>query len=535
MSIYLRDLNFVSSRLLSLINMEQTSRTNGSFDRTFWCWKFTDFSAPRMQEGIFTLEWLISNTNYFTENESAKLRKHIHEAIDFWTSLQNKNGSFDEAYPNEQCVAATAFTLFYVGSVIKNQLFHMDADLKERALSTVKGAANWLCDNDETHGILSNHLSAAAAALQVAYEIVGEKSFLIGRDKFLKIIYNYQTKNGFYFEYSGPDPGYQTHCMFYLCYIHQSTNCEYLKDSLLKSYHAIKHFILSDGSCGGSYASRGTTFLFPAPFEYIKSIFDVDDDTLYKIRENISEKKNINPLHVDQWNFFPLINNYFYASNWEYHGELTPKQQVTSYTKVFKEEGWIKIVRDNSEVVINASLGGSFKINYTDGGIIDNNGYFYKYKSHSFISQMKSEYRISQDEDAIEIVVKSKFKKSKNVYMTPLRFIFFRIFMLTAGSNKIVADYIKKFLVFMLINKQTIGRGELIRKIKVSATNISVLDEIKNCPEKPEVLERNVPYHMGSARYVNISEYKKFLSNDLKFVYNLHADNLHTFKFESDL
>ena len=35
MSIYLRDLNFVSSRLLSLINMEQTSRTNGSFDRTF--------------------------------------------------------------------------------------------------------------------------------------------------------------------------------------------------------------------------------------------------------------------------------------------------------------------------------------------------------------------------------------------------------------------------------------------------------------------------------------------------------------------
>ena len=43
--------------------------------------------------------------------------------------------------------------------------------------------------------------------------------------------------------------------------------------------------------------------------------------------------------------------------------------------------------------------------------------------------------------------------------MTPLRFIFFRIFMLTAGSNKIVADYIKKFLVFMLINKQTIGRG----------------------------------------------------------------------------
>ena len=155
-----------------------------------------------MQEGIFTLEWLISNTNYFTENESAKLRKHIHEAIDFWTSLQNKNGSFDEAYPNEQCVAATAFTLFYVGSVIKNQLFHMDADLKERALSTVKGAANWLCDNDETHGILSNHLSAAAAALQVAYEIVGEKSFLIGRDKFLKIIYNYQTKNGFYFEYS---------------------------------------------------------------------------------------------------------------------------------------------------------------------------------------------------------------------------------------------------------------------------------------------------------------------------------------------
>ena len=71
----------------------------------------------------------------------------------------------------------------------------MDADLKERALSTVKV-------QQIGYVIMMKPAScpiilAAAAALQVAYEIVGEKSFLIGRDKFLKIIYNYQTKNGF--------------------------------------------------------------------------------------------------------------------------------------------------------------------------------------------------------------------------------------------------------------------------------------------------------------------------------------------------
>ena len=51
-------------KLLSNLDREPHSNTYGSFDRTYWSWKFTDFQGPRLQEALYTMCWL-----YNTEAE----------------------------------------------------------------------------------------------------------------------------------------------------------------------------------------------------------------------------------------------------------------------------------------------------------------------------------------------------------------------------------------------------------------------------------------------------------------------------------
>ncbi|MGI9498521.1 MAG: hypothetical protein ACR2P3_00660, partial [Geminicoccaceae bacterium] len=60
-SVYRKAITPLVGRALSTLDWETTSSSHGSFDRTWWCWKFTDFSAPRFQEGLYLLVWLLTS------------------------------------------------------------------------------------------------------------------------------------------------------------------------------------------------------------------------------------------------------------------------------------------------------------------------------------------------------------------------------------------------------------------------------------------------------------------------------------------
>src|SRR6185369_4800589 len=107
------------SRLLSWQDQEPFSRTYGCFDRTYWAWKFTDFPGARFQEGAYALAHLYSRA--WPGNPLAGVTQVLRRAaasLRFWQSTQHADGSFDEAYPFERSLAATAFTTFYVGEAL---------------------------------------------------------------------------------------------------------------------------------------------------------------------------------------------------------------------------------------------------------------------------------------------------------------------------------------------------------------------------------------------------------------------------------
>ena len=90
-------------------------------------------------------------------------------------------------------------------------------------------AGEWLIRNDETHGFLSNHLAAAAGALRHAYRQTNEARFAERSQYFLDRILGRQSEEGWYDEYGGADPGYQTHCSFYMARCWELTEDELLR------------------------------------------------------------------------------------------------------------------------------------------------------------------------------------------------------------------------------------------------------------------------------------------------------------------
>ncbi len=183
--------------LLSLLDREPHSPTHGLFDRTFWCWKFTDFPASRMQEAVAALAMLRDlEAPGNTLRGAPRLLEWIEAGLLQWCALQHRDGSLDEAYPYERSLAATAFTVFYVAEAVER----VGGELPAASIDAVKRgllrAGEWLSRNDESHGFLTNHQAAAAAALVHIARLCGEARFEARARFFLEKILTRQSAEG---------------------------------------------------------------------------------------------------------------------------------------------------------------------------------------------------------------------------------------------------------------------------------------------------------------------------------------------------
>ena len=67
----------------------------------------------------------------------------------------------------------------------------------------------------------------------------------------LNRVLKYQSKEGWFDEYGGADPGYQSLCTYYLSDIYTMRPNWKIKSKIRNSINFIKYFIHPDGSFGG--------------------------------------------------------------------------------------------------------------------------------------------------------------------------------------------------------------------------------------------------------------------------------------------
>jgi len=510
--IYLQYILKEAYRTIGLLDRDSSSTTFGCFDRTYWAWKFTDFAGSRFQEGLCVLSFLFSTKfdgNRFFSNE--RLLEWIAGGFDFWTGIQYTDGSFDEAYPFERSLAATAFTSFYLSEAYQFLNGRLPSGCSDRFKTALARAGVWLCKNDEKHGFLSNHLSATAAALYHIYQICENERFEKRSDYFLNRILEHQSSEGWYDEYGGADPGYQTHGSFYLARLFELSNQQRIADSLERSFDFIAHFIHPDRSIGGEYASRNTQTYYPAAFEMMTPVSERARWIAASMLPSVESLNAAGLGSVDAYNYFPLLNNYVFAYRAALaSGERPEKPGVQNDYPVsvyFEKAGIAKKATDNFEMYVGLKKGGVLKVFDRKKGrlVLNDCGYIGRLKSGKLISSQILDENRTISVLADEILVKGSFAEFKRPVMTPFSFLGFRLFSLTFGRLKMLGYWLKSVLVKVLIYRKKNVDLNFERRITWQSDSLKISDRIQgDIGDQLESLEwRNLftTIHMGSSRY----------------------------------
>lgn len=512
MSSYLSEVLIRVPQVLSLIDREKISKTFGSGDRVHWGWKFTDFPGARYQEYLYSLSWLYSASSF---DNPWRQNQHLLETIEggftYWNSIQRRNGSFDEAYPYENSLAATAFTVFYLSEAYGFLRDALSSNAKSRFLDSLERAGTWLTRNDETHGVLSNHLAAAAVAVHNAGSIIGNDSFLSRADHFVQRIFDRQSAEGWYEEYGGPDIGYQTHGSFYLACLWQKTKKPEILDSLRRANKFLMHFVQPDGSVGGEYASRNTTFYFPAAFEILYS----DCEASRALAENqypaVSEHRTVGLRQMDVQNLFPMLNNYIVAHEARHArptagqkpGEL-PWQKPGEWN--FPDAGLFVRSTDVYFLIIGASKGGVIKIwdKIENNLIFQSCGYLTTNGGRKFSSQAINNATFRAENNTL--AVKAQFVRVNQKVFSPWLFVCFRVFALTLGRSPFIAKTLKNLLVRTLVSKQEKIPLWLDRTVRNTRNSVVIEDKISGSERTVSFIPKFSSIHMGSSRYAHVGE-----------------------------
>lgn len=508
------------SRLLSWEDREPLSRTHGCLDRNFWGWKFVDFPGARFQEGVYALAHL-----YARPFEGNPYHGNIHvldwvrAGFQWWLRIQYRNGAFDEAYPFEHSLAATAFTVFYIGEAYLLLHESLSVEERERIEAAIRRAGDWLCRNDETHGLLSNHLAAAAAALEVTTVIAGDVKYRERSHHFLRRIYMHQSPEGWYEEYGGADPGYQTHGTFYLARIWQSTRDAELLESLTRSVRFLTHFIHPNGTLGGEYGSRNTEFYFPAGFEILAPAIPEAAVIARFMRPAVTAQTVAGLSAMDAYNFLPMLNNYLFAADAvgeALTADAAPVPELPCRQEgmhLFPDAGLCVRCTTTYYAILGLSKGGVVKVyRRSDGALVASDcGYWGRTASGAAVSSQslnRPAVWCSVTEDTFE--VETDFVKVNQRVLNPWVFGAFRLFTLTLGRFPGPAYWVKAQLVKVLVRRRQAVPLRLKRTVRFETDGVHIDDELIRTGNVDLVeLRRGAKFatiHMGSSRYFQRQE-----------------------------
>jgi len=472
-------------KLFSLYNLDRCSSTYGYGDRLYWGWKVSDFANATMQGGVHAIAiavklGLIGNIEFVLEV--------IDSAVKAIAKIRSKNGSLQEAYPNEHSFCVTSLVAFDVLSAIRHLGAYILEKQKKEYLDIIRPLIHFITYNNEEHAIISNHLSTGFAAIELWNMLTGETS---DRGKeLLSIVYKHQSKEGWYREYDGADPGYQTLCTYYLFCAYEITKDKDLLESLKKSGSFLKYFVLPDSTIGGLYGSRNTEVYYPAGIIGLSTISDDFALMATLLHKGILSGDHVFPQDIDTNNFIPLINAYAVAAmHYETCGLKitgTPHQAPYEkcFSKTFDHAGIYIHSSDRYYAITNYKKGGTLKVFDKGTEVLDteHGGIFGRLKNGKIFSTQQ----FDEKQNFTNFTVHARYFVSNESYPTPATLVLLRIFGLTFFNSVYLGNLFKKIIVKMLMTCPKAISGKATRKFEFTDDKIivhEIISKPKGCKE----------------------------------------------------
>ena len=150
-------------RVLTQVDRDKHSNNYGDCDRNHWHLKIRDFSSAILQQTGLSMALLYQVEfpgNVFYGN--AMVKEWAEATVHYWKSIQLRDGSFNEYYPNEHGFPPTAFSLYAMCEVYR-RLEMKDIQVEKAFRKTAKYLVNHIEEqayNQELASItaLSRHI-----------------------------------------------------------------------------------------------------------------------------------------------------------------------------------------------------------------------------------------------------------------------------------------------------------------------------------------------------------------------------------------
>ena len=443
-------------RLLGLLNRNISSSNYGCFDREYWHYNTVDFANARKQEAVLTLTLLYliehDKNRYY---QSKEILGYIMAALIYWTKIQNKNGSFSEWYPSENSFVATSFSSYAISEsllLIKDVIREEDY---KRIIKSLKKAGDWLISRDEVR--VMNQQTGAAAALLNIYLLTNDTRFLDASKEKISLLIRRQSPEGWFLEYGGPDIGYLSLAIDYLCKYYSKTNDGQVKEIIDRALSFIKYFIQPDLVAGGEYTSRNTEYLIPHGFEISSKISENACLIASVVRKSLLKTDSFPSLFDDR--YLTYVGYTWLQAYLDANSELdeTVEKNISDhFSKPFRKYyngSELLIINDNHKhLIVNMKKGASFRLFdkgiqrvYSDSGIlIRADGKWY---TSGWLAETQK--KIEKD----SVTVKGNLWKVPDKNLTPLSNILLRLFQMTLGRSSFISLWIKERLRDILITK----------------------------------------------------------------------------------
>ena len=547
-------------RILSNMNRNPLSSSYGCMHRDYWMYKTSDFSDAIRQFPTYALSMIYKKNLEFFDYDKKNLLSIITASLDFTFSIQHKDGSFDEFYPNERgWVGPTAFTIFSILETIENVKNNISKNRLKDYKKKISLTLDYISKGNFEGDSLANHHAMACLALWKGYRLTKKQKYYKEYKKTLSnFLKNYHVpEEGWSKEYDGLDPGYLSATISFFGKIFKDNEDPIIKKICLDSLETLKYFFYPNYHFGGTIGSRNTQHIYTHGFAVFYYHSETAKNLLNLSHLHLDKKTQISPETMSDRYFGYRIPEYL-----ETYQEIKDKKIKLSNNRFkkkipYKGKNFIKFFKKAKIKIINNKDYYAL-INLAKGGLVKyfckNSNTFFQDSGVSIILSNKK-YLTSQniDKDYSYIFEKDKLIIEGNLIFanneknfTPLKSILFRSFLLFLyifpKLSRNLKSWIRSILMFnskfsQIVFKKTIDSSidNMIITYQIeSKKNYKFKDLFYNC----DIFSRYVPQSqffqpmqlLDKQLKLNKNILNKFKKNKiLKIITNIKKKNVKYF------
>ncbi|MFN7918096.1 MAG: hypothetical protein U0Q55_22315 [Vicinamibacterales bacterium] len=499
-------------QLLNQVDRDPYSRLRGCCDRRFWGWKLVDFPDATLQRTVQPLAWMLAHAPGHLPVPDDDVADAIVSGLLYCGEIQHGDGSFDQAYPQEHSVAGTAFLLDSAIAAYTVVGERCAASERTRILDTFQRAAAFLCRQDETHGVIANHVAGSILALLRAESLLQDGASGARADRLLQHLLDSQSREGWFPEYDGCDPGYLSLCVYYLAQVRTLRPSARLTEALTRAVTFLSHFIHPDGTFGGVYGSRRTAVYYPGGVAMLSAELPLAARMTTVMLRAADSRRLLGPGQPDAGNAVPVLASYQLALQHAQDDAGTiPDASLLPFERGgradFPEAGLY--VRSSSAVwaVVGTANGGTVSAwdRRTARRVCDDGGWVAESGSQRWTTQSTAAHPVEATDDSVQVT--SGFRRMQQRIPTVPTMTALRL----AGALlrwPAIGERVKRLLVHLLLRVGKPVEATVQRTVIISDRGIDVHDVLSGSRSFWAPLTRlscGRPFsaiHMASAGYV---------------------------------